>query len=58
VTDHGSPSIIRPSPAKSLNIGHCAVCHRYSRWIDPFAGRFRLRTGRVAGKSSKKYVFT
>ena len=58
VTDHGSPSIIRPSAARSLNIGHCAVCHRYSRWIDPFAGRSRLPIARVTGRSSKKYVFT
>jgi hypothetical protein len=36
VTDHGSHPIITPRCANPNGLGNCAVCGRYSRWIDPF----------------------
>jgi APA family basic amino acid/polyamine antiporter len=36
VTDHGSPVIVLPGGTQRNRLGSCAVCGRYSRWIDPF----------------------
>jgi hypothetical protein len=57
VTDHGSRSIIKSRPADRGGFGHCAICGRYSRWIDPFAAILLRRSvhkqQQAAGKSSK-----
>jgi hypothetical protein len=36
VTDHGSHPIMSPQCPSPTNLGNCALCGRYSRWIDPF----------------------
>lgn len=58
VTDHGSPVIVLPGGTQRNRLGSCAVCGRYSRWIDPFpaiplprSARRRQRTGRQTFKN-------
>jgi hypothetical protein len=61
VTDHGSHPITTPRCANSSDLGNCAVCGRYSRWIDPFLAippRWSpTRRRRAVGRCSKNYVF-
>jgi hypothetical protein len=61
VTDHGSAVIVLPASAQRNGLGSCAVCGRYSRWIDPFPAippsRGRRRRQGAVGKRSKIYVF-
>jgi len=61
VTDHGSPVIVLPGGTQRNRLGSCAVCGRYSRWIDPFPAIPLLRSPRgrqrTVGKRSKIYVF-
>jgi hypothetical protein len=61
VTDHGSPVIVSPVRTQRNRLRICAVCGRYSRWIDPFPAipLPRCPRGRqhAASKRSKIYVF-
>ena len=61
VTDHGPHSIMRPRTADDGEFRHCAVCGRYSRWIDPFPAiplrQSVHRQRRAAGNCSRNYVF-
>jgi hypothetical protein len=61
VTDHGSLLIVAPHFVNRKSLGNCAVCGRYSRWIDPFPAiplpRSPQRRHRAVGKGSKIYVF-
>ena len=54
VTDQGIQTITTPVSSTTSTRSKCAICGRYSRWIDPFP---ILPRETRRGKSSKKYAF-